>query len=568
MALKDNWETGDIVTAADLNAVATDINTSKATVDTFTATGLAVATAADDTAARTAINAGSQVYVDARDYGAVGDGSTDDTAALQAWITYLVANHRQGWLPNGTYKITSTLVAPGGYDWGITGESGSYAKIVQYTDNTPILQIGDTDSSSHSLRLEYLYLSYNAAQAVPNTDANCIVFMPPPSGDKSSVYWSKFRGLTFWNGYYAMRTYTGAIQPWGCEFDDFVCRYMSGGFWNGTGSANSGTPNNRWGRHTFYCDNAVGPMFKSWMTSLTTVDCFEFLTGANLQLITTQSGTHVEIGTIQWEAGEWTAAGLNKPLVEFSNPVWARIDRFSVAAYDWTPTSSIQYLIGNSEATSGISYVDIGLLAFTASGTVSGTNFAVSVGGTAQCNVKTVSLQSGMNLVYAGGSYAPDGLTVRDWVNHHASTALGDADHTVAVGDENIKMFKTAFTASRNIVLPAKGGSNLCNGLYYDLIFDGAINGSNYAVIKEGANTLRTQKTDKVRLRYMWRRQNTTGEWFLHSAVDLSDPATTYTPTNVSTDRSFDADSTTTEELADVLGTLIADLKAKGIIAS
>lgn len=40
----------------------------------------------------------------------------------------------------------------------------------------------------------------------------------------------------------------------------------------------------------------------------------------------------------------------------------------------------------------------------------------------------------------------------------------------------------------------------------------------------------------------------------------------TYTTTNVSTDRSYDADSTTTAELADVLGTLIADLKTAGIL--
>jgi hypothetical protein len=40
-----------------------------------------------------------------------------------------------------------------------------------------------------------------------------------------------------------------------------------------------------------------------------------------------------------------------------------------------------------------------------------------------------------------------------------------------------------------------------------------------------------------------------------------------YTPTNVTTDRSYDADATTTAELADVLGTLIADLQTVGLIA-
>lgn len=42
--------------------------------------------------------------------------------------------------------------------------------------------------------------------------------------------------------------------------------------------------------------------------------------------------------------------------------------------------------------------------------------------------------------------------------------------------------------------------------------------------------------------------------------------AAAYTPTNVTTDRSYDANSTTTDELADVLGTLIADLQAYGLL--
>jgi hypothetical protein len=39
-----------------------------------------------------------------------------------------------------------------------------------------------------------------------------------------------------------------------------------------------------------------------------------------------------------------------------------------------------------------------------------------------------------------------------------------------------------------------------------------------------------------------------------------------YTPTNVTTDRSYDANATDTAELADVLGTLIADLQSIGLI--
>lgn len=53
---------------------------------------------------------------------------------------------------------------------------------------------------------------------------------------------------------------------------------------------------------------------------------------------------------------------------------------------------------------------------------------------------------------------------------------------------------------------------------------------------------------------------------FFGGSVGLAQ--TGWNPTNVTTDRTFDANSTNIDELADVLGTLINDLKAKGIISS
>lgn len=41
----------------------------------------------------------------------------------------------------------------------------------------------------------------------------------------------------------------------------------------------------------------------------------------------------------------------------------------------------------------------------------------------------------------------------------------------------------------------------------------------------------------------------------------------TYTETNVTTDRAFDANATTLDELADVLGTLIGDLRTQGLLS-
>lgn len=56
------------------------------------------------------------------DYGAVGDGAADDTAALQAWLDACKAG-RRGFLPAGTYKITETLTFEQTMAWSLRGEA-------------------------------------------------------------------------------------------------------------------------------------------------------------------------------------------------------------------------------------------------------------------------------------------------------------------------------------------------------------------------------------------------------------------------------------------------------------
>ena len=50
------------------------------------------------------------------------------------------------------------------------------------------------------------------------------------------------------------------------------------------------------------------------------------------------------------------------------------------------------------------------------------------------------------------------------------------------------------------------------------------------------------------------------------ATTNLAASAARYTVTNVTTDRTFDADSTSTAERADILGTLITDLRERGIL--
>ncbi len=51
----------------------------------------------------------------------------------------------------------------------------------------------------------------------------------------------------------------------------------------------------------------------------------------------------------------------------------------------------------------------------------------------------------------------------------------------------------------------------------------------------------------------------------LEAGTPAPDPSPPYTTTNVTADRSLDANKTTIDELADVVGTVIGDLKAGGV---
>jgi hypothetical protein len=47
--------------------------------------------------------------VSVKDFGAVGNGTTDDTAAIQAAVTYVQTSGNALYFPSGTYRITSTI---------------------------------------------------------------------------------------------------------------------------------------------------------------------------------------------------------------------------------------------------------------------------------------------------------------------------------------------------------------------------------------------------------------------------------------------------------------------------
>lgn len=87
-----------------------------------------------------------EVWVSVKDYGAVGDGTTDDTLAIQRAINYVMPTGGTIYFPAGTYKTTDTLsmINPdNSRKSGIyfVGQGRQSTKLLPYLANKPALKI-------------------------------------------------------------------------------------------------------------------------------------------------------------------------------------------------------------------------------------------------------------------------------------------------------------------------------------------------------------------------------------------------------------------------------------------
>lgn len=101
-------------------------------------------------AARLTLNAAPGAGVSVRDFGAVGDGLTDDTVAINA---AMASGSPMVFLPAGTYKTSAPLIPhPGGHQC-LTG-TGSKSRILNASVAGNIFQVGNTSSLTRNYRFE------------------------------------------------------------------------------------------------------------------------------------------------------------------------------------------------------------------------------------------------------------------------------------------------------------------------------------------------------------------------------------------------------------------------------
>lgn len=134
-ATKDSLPSGDplkIVRGTEINTEFVDISDAiltKADIASPTFTGLVTGTVAYQPAGTgavaTTVQAKLRESVSVKDFGAIGDGVTDDTAAIQAAVDYVETLYGGTVsIPSGTYKISSTINMNGGYGVQLIGQGG------------------------------------------------------------------------------------------------------------------------------------------------------------------------------------------------------------------------------------------------------------------------------------------------------------------------------------------------------------------------------------------------------------------------------------------------------------
>ena len=441
-----------------------------------------------------------QDTVSAKDFGAVGDGITDDTVALQAFVTYIVANSQKGYVPAGTYIISSALIFPKGGNYSFIGAGKNSTIIKQTTNNIPILSMGGTGAVVPCVFIEiaHMYLSYANSQS-GNTSAYAIYL-------QASYYLNSFHHLR-WEGYTGLKVLSGQPAPQNTKFDEIDCTAVTyGSMMDWSGTTNSG-PNLVFGRMQIACNNMVGPAFNNLKGVNCNIDCLEFLSATNCNLITLQSGAQISINTMKLEVFTYNTSG---SMFIFDNNSNVKINQFFL--YGTTgiisPASGVFYLF-NSGVGGSNSSLHIDLINLQATSLGSGNVFVFNgQGGEISLNTLITDGNANWLLTNNGSAATSEVLNVANYNNSHVSQDKGNiTSYNIALGDPTNIVFNTALTAPCTVTLPSLY-QNMFNGLTYRIISHGAVNGANTITINNGSGTLATLSADNTSVQVVWRRAN------------------------------------------------------------
>lgn len=109
------------------------------------------------------VGARLQDSVSVKDFGAVGDGATDDTVAIQAALDNGAGNHAVH-LPAGTYMVSATIFIPSNTYFSGDGKSSVIKMVGTEGRNTTVVMTGFRNNKRENIVIENMTIDFNRAR--------------------------------------------------------------------------------------------------------------------------------------------------------------------------------------------------------------------------------------------------------------------------------------------------------------------------------------------------------------------------------------------------------------------
>ena len=384
-----------------------------------------------------------------KDFGAVGDGTTDDTTAMTNAITAALAQKKALYLPGGTYKITSRITvtmpnaASGGsatnYFSTLSIYGDGYANTVVHCQTTGFIKVVGS-SQQHSVDLQGFTVAAGKAACGTAIEMDCSAYpffgewtarstirlhFRGNDGINNVYYWSTAVEAIDWSNIdFSHSWFDGASTPNGngvitrksagsyvCVFDFIGChfRFLSVGYNYGTGSQTANFDASFFAQN--YTDVYAPTGINHQGLSITNCECYKGAAGDGVYLVA------------------------DVPNFVFSGNRWGVHAGYRGIACDVTNQATItdNQFFPDVTANTATAAIDI-------DGTVSGSHCIIDGNNFASTTIGARLKSGSANVKFGGNNKWTSSMTgvtnagTNNFVGHHVASPIGTVGYATGAG--------------------------------------------------------------------------------------------------------------------------------------
>lgn len=266
---------------------------------------------------------------------AAGDGSTDDSDALQAAIDALGTHFKSLYLPAGrTFAISKPLV----FETGLPDPDDYLALTIKGNFSTllvtaPTSAIKLKAKSIFWGNIEDLVISYTTNYSDPNAVAISYEGTGLGGPVYNNIYNVSHKNITVLRGYYGFKQQEWC-SVWGCSWENlFFSQEMTGGAMKLSTVSAFGNPNNRIENAYARADKMVQPVFELNQQDSTVLRNIEVNLASNVPCIYISASYNSRIESSRLEVG-WYNQDYTGPIFTANNAHF-KVDGYTIQSVVW-----------------------------------------------------------------------------------------------------------------------------------------------------------------------------------------------------------------------------------------